>query len=69
MPNFTFPTLMVVAQHPLIRPIVELDTKSLESMLPEIPHWVKNPDFDRVMLTLLVNLFLFHTSCILRATT
>ncbi|XP_047081574.1 synaptotagmin-2-like isoform X2 [Lolium rigidum] len=35
-------------KHPLIRPIVELDTKSLESMLPEIPHWVKNPDFDRI---------------------
>lgn len=33
---------------PVIRPIVELDTKSLESMLPEIPHWVKNPDFDRI---------------------
>ncbi|KAL6646718.1 hypothetical protein ACP70R_015412 [Stipagrostis hirtigluma subsp. patula] len=35
-------------KHPVIRPLVELDTKSLESMLPEIPHWVKNPDFDRI---------------------
>uniref|UniRef100_A0A0E0MK10 C2 domain-containing protein n=1 Tax=Oryza punctata TaxID=4537 RepID=A0A0E0MK10_ORYPU len=33
---------------PVIRPLVELDTKSLESMLPEVPHWVKNPDFDRI---------------------
>lgn len=33
---------------PVIRPILELDTKSLERMLPEIPHWVKNPDFDRI---------------------
>lgn len=35
-------------KHPVIRPLVELDTKSLENMLPEIPHWVKNPDFDRI---------------------
>ncbi|XP_024317075.1 synaptotagmin-2 isoform X1 [Brachypodium distachyon] len=35
-------------KHPVIRPLVELGTKSLESMLPEIPHWVKNPDFDRI---------------------
>lgn len=47
-PNLTFPALTVIAQHPVIRPLVELDTKSLENMLPEIPHWVKNPDFDRI---------------------
>ncbi|OEL19472.1 Synaptotagmin-2, partial [Dichanthelium oligosanthes] len=35
-------------KHPVIRPLVELDTKSLESMLPEIPLWVKSPDFDRI---------------------
>jgi hypothetical protein len=39
---------MSIAQDPVIRPLVELDTKSLESMLPEVPHWVKNPDFDRI---------------------
>ncbi|XP_077220174.1 synaptotagmin-2-like [Tasmannia lanceolata] len=33
---------------PIIRPLVEQDSKSLERMLPEIPLWVKNPDFDRV---------------------
>ncbi|XP_020586414.1 synaptotagmin-2 [Phalaenopsis equestris] len=30
------------------RPLVEHDSQSLERMLPEIPLWVKNPDFDRV---------------------
>ncbi|KAG1359431.1 Synaptotagmin-2 [Cocos nucifera] len=33
---------------PKIRPLVEHDSKSLERMLPEIPLWVKNPDYDRV---------------------
>lgn len=33
---------------PLVRPLVEQDTKSLQQMLPEIPLWVKNPDYDRV---------------------
>ncbi|KAJ6840023.1 synaptotagmin-2-like [Iris pallida] len=33
---------------PTIRPLVEHDSKSLEQMLPEIPLWVKNPDFDRI---------------------
>ncbi|XP_010941315.1 synaptotagmin-2 isoform X1 [Elaeis guineensis] len=33
---------------PKIRPLIEHDSKSLERMLPEIPLWVKNPDYDRV---------------------
>ncbi|KAJ8772516.1 hypothetical protein K2173_027693 [Erythroxylum novogranatense] len=33
---------------PVIRPLVEQDSKSLQRLLPEIPMWVKNPDFDRV---------------------
>ncbi|KAG0488503.1 hypothetical protein HPP92_007314 [Vanilla planifolia] len=33
---------------PKIRPLVELDSKTLDRILPEIPLWVKNPDFDRV---------------------
>ncbi|KAL8109771.1 synaptotagmin-2-like [Apium graveolens] len=33
---------------PVIRPLVEQDTKSLQRLLPEIPLWVKNPDYDRV---------------------
>jgi hypothetical protein len=31
-----------------VRPLVEYDSKSLEGILPEIPMWVKNPDYDRV---------------------
>ncbi|XP_024994130.1 synaptotagmin-1-like [Cynara cardunculus var. scolymus] len=33
---------------PIIRPLVERDSETLQSLLPEIPLWVKNPDFDRV---------------------
>ncbi|KAK6939325.1 C2 domain [Dillenia turbinata] len=33
---------------PVIRPLVEQDSKSLQRLLPEIPQWVKNPDYDRV---------------------
>lgn len=33
---------------PMVRPLVEQDTKSLQRLLPEIPLWVKNPDYDRV---------------------
>ncbi|KAI4374913.1 hypothetical protein MLD38_012848 [Melastoma candidum] len=33
---------------PTIRPLVEQDTKSLQRLMPEIPLWVKNPDYDRV---------------------
>ncbi|WOL07318.1 synaptotagmin-2-like [Canna indica] len=33
---------------PEIRPLVEQDTTVLEHMFPEIPLWVKNPDFDRI---------------------
>ncbi|OVA19601.1 C2 calcium-dependent membrane targeting [Macleaya cordata] len=33
---------------PVIRPLVEQDSKTLERLLPEIPLWVKNPDYERV---------------------
>ncbi|KAG0453251.1 hypothetical protein HPP92_025915 [Vanilla planifolia] len=33
---------------PDTRPLVEYDSSTLERMLPEIPLWVKNPDYDRV---------------------
>ncbi|KAL4278144.1 hypothetical protein GQ457_03G003990 [Hibiscus cannabinus] len=33
---------------PEIRPLVEHDSETLQKMLPEIPLWVKNPDYDRV---------------------
>ncbi|KAK4481422.1 hypothetical protein RD792_012312 [Penstemon davidsonii] len=35
-------------EDPEIRPLVELDSKSLEQLLPEIPLWIKNPDYDRI---------------------
>ncbi|XP_059450337.1 synaptotagmin-1-like [Corylus avellana] len=35
-------------QDPVIRPLVEQDSETLQRMLPEIPLWVKNPDYDRV---------------------
>ncbi|KGN62688.1 synaptotagmin-2 [Cucumis sativus] len=33
---------------PVVRPLVEQDSASLLRMMPEIPLWVKNPDYDRV---------------------
>ncbi|PIN17295.1 hypothetical protein CDL12_10049 [Handroanthus impetiginosus] len=33
---------------PEIRPLAERDSKTLEQLLPEIPLWIKNPDYDRV---------------------
>ncbi|CAL5383442.1 unnamed protein product [Camellia sinensis] len=33
---------------PVIRPLVEQDSQTLQRLLPEIPIWVKNPDIDRV---------------------
>ncbi|XP_039008819.1 synaptotagmin-2-like isoform X1 [Hibiscus syriacus] len=31
-----------------VHPLVEDDTETMQRLLPEIPLWVKNPDFDRV---------------------
>ncbi|KAH8515118.1 hypothetical protein H0E87_003827 [Populus deltoides] len=33
---------------PVLRPLIEQDSKTLQRLLPEIPQWVKNPDYDRV---------------------
>ncbi|XP_057509982.1 synaptotagmin-1-like [Actinidia eriantha] len=33
---------------PVIRPLIEQDTATLQRLLPEIPLWVKNPDYDRI---------------------
>ncbi|KAL0760409.1 hypothetical protein Bca101_076559 [Brassica carinata] len=35
-------------QDPEIKPLVELDSETIATMFPEIPLWVKNPDFDRI---------------------
>ncbi|KAJ8765097.1 hypothetical protein K2173_010580 [Erythroxylum novogranatense] len=37
-----------VVKDPEIRSLVEQDSETLQRMLPEIPLWVKNPDYDRV---------------------
>ncbi|KAG6783673.1 hypothetical protein POTOM_009336 [Populus tomentosa] len=36
------------AADPVLRPLIEQDSKTLQRLLPEIPQWVKNPDYDRV---------------------
>ncbi|KAG4934540.1 hypothetical protein JHK87_048542 [Glycine soja] len=33
---------------PVIQPLVEQDAKTLQLLLPEIPTWIKNPDYDRL---------------------
>ncbi|KAH7662675.1 C2 domain-containing protein [Dioscorea alata] len=36
------------SKEPSIRPIHEFDSKELHALLPDIPFWIKNPDYDRV---------------------
>ncbi|XP_030450868.1 synaptotagmin-3 [Syzygium oleosum] len=35
-------------EEPVIKPLHELDTSALQEILPEIPLWIKSPDYDRV---------------------
>ncbi|GAV65991.1 C2 domain-containing protein [Cephalotus follicularis] len=35
-------------EDPIIKPLHDLDSDALLNLLPEIPLWVKNPDYDRV---------------------
>ncbi|KAF7132638.1 hypothetical protein RHSIM_Rhsim09G0150900 [Rhododendron simsii] len=35
-------------ENPVVRPLHEMDTTSLQEILHEIPLWVKSPDYDRV---------------------
>ncbi|KAI4367718.1 hypothetical protein MLD38_023426 [Melastoma candidum] len=35
-------------EDPVILPLSEQETEALQRLLPEIPPWVKNPDYDRV---------------------
>lgn len=50
------------SQDPEVRPLAELDAKSLLKLLPEIPLWVKNPDFDRVCIGALNLFFMIYVS-------
>ncbi|CAN1339192.1 SYT3 [Linum perenne] len=38
----------VEMQDPVVKPLVELDSDALENILPELPLWVKCPDYERV---------------------
>lgn len=33
---------------PTIRPLAEQDSKTLQQLLPDIPFWIKNPDYERL---------------------
>ncbi|CAI9296131.1 unnamed protein product [Lactuca saligna] len=46
-------------EDPIVKPISELDTTSLQDLVPEIPLWLKNPDYDRVdwLNTFLLNMW------------
>ncbi|KAL2548856.1 Synaptotagmin-3 [Forsythia ovata] len=44
-------------EDPVARPLSELETISLEDLMPEIPLWVKSPDYDRVDW---LNKFILH---------
>ncbi|KAL0322323.1 UNVERIFIED_CONTAM: Synaptotagmin-3 [Sesamum calycinum] len=43
-----FTSSFTLNQKKMLRPLCELDTVALEELMPEIPPWVKNPDYDRV---------------------
>ncbi|KAL2949266.1 hypothetical protein AAZX31_20G167600 [Glycine max] len=38
----------MLSQDPVVRPISELGPNALQELLPEIPLWVKTPDYERV---------------------
>lgn len=53
-------------QDPVIRPLVERDTKTLQKLLSEIPLWVKNPDYDRVCIVTYLHFTAFSPTSLLR---
>lgn len=48
-------TLDYLMQDPEIKPLAELDNIPLYELLPEIPYWIKSPDFDRVSTQIRLN--------------
>ncbi|XP_021902749.1 synaptotagmin-2 [Carica papaya] len=40
--------LPTAVEDPVIHPVTEQELENLQRLLPEMPQWVKNPDFDRV---------------------
>ncbi|CAN1797893.1 SYT3 [Linum perenne] len=45
---FSQTLIITVMQDPVVKPLVELDSDALENILPELPLWVKCPDYERV---------------------
>lgn len=41
-------TLHAWFQDQTVQPLAEQDSKTLQQLIPEIPSWIKNPDYDRV---------------------
>ncbi|CAN0825518.1 SYT1 [Linum grandiflorum] len=37
-----------LVQDPVVKSLVELDSEALQNILPELPLWVKCPDYERV---------------------
>ena len=57
-------SLDYVIQDPEVRPLHELDSSALENILPEIPLWVKCPNFERVRIVHLYwNFFSMFNYC------
>lgn len=40
----------LILQEPNIISIEELEPSALQSLLPEIPYWIKSPDYERVSI-------------------
>ncbi|KAE9589165.1 putative C2 domain, synaptotagmin-like mitochondrial-lipid-binding domain-containing protein [Lupinus albus] len=45
---FVYPEDTKQVKDPVVRPISDLGPKAVEELLPEIPPWVKTPDYERV---------------------
>lgn len=52
-------TLLEWVQDPVVSPLCELDTDALQDLIPDIPLWVKSPDYDRVRISFHSILFAF----------
>lgn len=56
--NYNAFLMILLLQDPIVKPISELDTTSLQDLVPEIPLWLKNPDYDRVSISKTIFLIL-----------
>lgn len=58
-------SFVCLLQDPVVRPISELGPIALQELLPEIPLWVKTPDYERVSFFLYVLSFLMMLLCLI----